>query len=389
MKITIPSKTLALSLMRAVTAVPVTWFLAHTLASSASVLFAKAPVLLAFTTYLSMPEVLALFTISSAGVVGGVMAMLGSPTGLAVAYVAYVVIISSASPPTLLISALVILGLVLYMPLDVLAKLWRGGLVRVKTSVRGVALTVAFECAKVGVPIFLAWFVYGFYLGIIGAGFSPSPGVSMLWDVFAHTVVGRLLMFMFVVGIGAFLSGSIMDVIASYTTPSILRVRSYATGVINSIKSSLLTPRFPSKFVVSWMAFLASLFLYPFMIVAIRDAVSRYLPWLFRVTHASLPTAAANAVLMIAVLAITYVIMRALLLHLFLAGRGWGSLAVIASITAFLTTYLVMVHHAVPPLAHASKPSPVDREVMSGYYSFYSSLLSILRYVLYLLGVTP
>jgi hypothetical protein len=210
----------------------------------------------------------------------------------------------------------------------------------------------------------------------------------MLWDVFAHTLVGRLLVFIFVIGLGAYLSSAVMDILTSYAVPNPIRVRSYAGGWLKDLKSFLLARGFPSRFVVGWMAFMGSILFYPFIMIPIREAISRYLGNV--TTSLNVPVAIINVGVGIVVLAVSYIVMRLLLTHILIGGKGWVSLVVIVAITLTISAYLVAFKGVPPPWAAGSaSPTSIDETVSQSYYSFYSSLLTVLRYVLYLLGVTP
>ncbi len=379
--------------IRALMVIPVTWFLINTLINSVNSLLAVSPKVSLNIYYLIRSEFLKqamLTAISGLGLSSSIAAMAGSSTGLAIAYVSYVVIFCAGSAPSTWLAVLIVTGLILYLPLDVLSRFWRGGNYRFKIGLSGVMLTMVFEAVKIGIPLILAWFILGFYSTILHVGFTPSPGISMLWDILAHTVVGRLLVFIFVASLGAYLSGELMNIITTYATPSLSRVRMYALSMIKSMKSSLTSRWYPSKLIVRSITFLASIYLYPFALIVAKDVVGKYFPWfLSSVINVSLPIAIANVAAGATVLAATYAIMRVLINSALLGVKGWRSLIIASSVTGFLIAYFVIFHHANPPLLGSGKPTELDKELINGYYSFYSSLLSIFRYVMYGLGVTP
>jgi len=371
---------------RVVAVIPVTWFLARTTATSIRELMNLVNVV---AGPLQIAQVLVTAIISVVGLMGALFAMMGNPVGLATAYVAYVIMACSGAPPSLTLTVFVVLGFITYLLLDVVSGVWRPSRVRAEVSARGALFFLVFEAVKVGLPVILAWFIYGFYVSLLRVGFTPSPGLSMLWDVFAHTLVGRLFVFVFVIGLGAYLSSAVMDILTSYATPNPVRVRSYAEEWLRSLKSFLVIGGFPSKFVVGWMAFMGSILFYPFIMIPLREAIDRYLGGM--ITSLSIPVAIINAGVGIAVLVVSYIVMRLLLTHILLAGgRGWVSLAVVTTITFVISAYLVAFKGVPPPwVAGSASPTSIDKTISESYYSFYSSLLTILRYVLYLLGVTP
>ncbi len=370
---------------RVIAVVPVAWFLIQTTASSIRGLLGLVS---ATTAPLQVLQVLVTTIISVAGLLGAIFAMIGNPVGLATAYVAYVIMVCSGAPPSLMMTVFVVLGFIAYLPLDVVSEVWRPGKVRITVNARNTALFLVFESVKVGLPVILAWFIYGFYASLLKVGSTPSPGLSMLWDVFAHTLVGRLFVFVFVIGLGTYLSGAVMDILSSYAVPNPLRVRKYAEGWLTHLRSFLRAGGFPSRFVVGWMAFMGSILFYPFIMIPIREVAGRYLSGV--VTASNVPAAAINVGVGITVLVVSYVVMRLLLTQIFVGGKGWASLAVIAAITFSVSAYLVIFKGVPPPWAAGSaSPAGIDETVMRSYYSFYSSLLTVLRYVLYLLGVTP
>ncbi len=370
---------------RVIAVIPVTWFLAQTTASSIRELMNLVNVAAGF---LQIAQALVTAIISVVGLVGALFAMMGNPVGLAIAYVAYVIMVCSGAPPSLTLTVFVVLGFITYLPLDVISGVWRPSRVRTEVSARGALSFLVFEVVKVGLPVILAWFIYGFYVSLLRVGSTPSPGLSMLWDIFAHTLVGRLFVFIFVIGLGTYLSSAVMDILTSYAVPNPIRVRSYAEEWLRSLKSFLTASGFPSRFVVGWMAFMGSILFYPFIMIPIREAISRYLGGV--TTPSNVPAAIINVGVGIAVLVVSYIVMRLLLTHILIGGRGWVSLAVIAAITLAISAYLVAFKGVSPPwAAGGASPTSIDETVMQSYYSFYSSLLTVLRYVLYLLGVTP
>ncbi len=370
---------------RVIAVIPVTWFLVQTTASSIRELMSLVNVV---TGFLQIAQALVTAVISVVGLMGALFAMMGNPVGLAIAYVAYVIMVCSGAPPSLTLTVFVVLGFITYLPLDVISEVWRPSRVRTEVSARGALFLLFFEIVKVGLPVILAWFIYGFYVSLLRVGSTPSPGLSMLWDIFAHTLVGRLFVFIFVIGLGTYLSSAVMDILTSYAVPNPIRVRSYAEGWLRSLKSFLTASGFPSRFVVGWMAFMGSILFYPFIMIPIREAVSRYLGSV--TTSSNVPAAIINIGVGIAVLVVSYIVMRLLLTHILIGGRGWVSLAVIATITLATSAYLVAFKGVSPPwAAGTASPTSIDETVMQSYYSFYSSLLTVLRYVLYLLGVTP
>jgi len=370
---------------RVIAVIPVTWFLAQTTASSIRELMNLVNVAAGF---LQIAQALVTAIISVVGLVGALFAMMGNPVGLAIAYVAYVIMVCSGAPPSLTLTVFVVLGFITYLPLDVISGVWRPSRVRTEVSARGALSFLVFEVVKVGLPVILAWFIYGFYVSLLRVGSTPSPGLSMLWDIFAHTLVGRLFVFIFVIGLGTYLSSAVMDILTSYAVPNPIRVRSYAEEWLRSLKSFLTAGGFPSRFVVGWMAFMGSILFYPFIMIPIREAISQYLGGV--TTPSNVPAAIINVGVGIAVLVVSYIVMRLLLTHILIGGRGWVSLAVIAAITLAISAYLVAFKGVSPPwAAGGASPTSIDETVMQSYYSFYSSLLTVLRYVLYLLGVTP
>ncbi len=370
---------------RVIAVIPVTWFLVQTTASSIRELMSLVNVV---TGFLQIAQALVTAIISVVGLMGALFAMMGNPVGLAIAYVAYVIMVCSGAPPSLTLTVFVVLGFITYLPLDVISEVWRPSKVKTEVSARGALFLLFFEIVKVGLPVILAWFIYGFYVSLLRVGSTPSPGLSMLWDIFAHTLVGRLFVFIFVIGLGTYLSSAVMDILTSYAVPNPIRVRSYAEGWLRSLKSFLTASGFPSRFVVGWMAFMGSILFYPFIMIPIREAVSRYLGSV--TTSLNVPAAIINIGVGIAVLVVSYIVMRLLLTHILIGGRGWVSLAVIATITLATSAYLVAFKGVSPPwAAGTASPTSIDETVMQSYYSFYSSLLTVLRYVLYLLGVTP
>ena len=370
---------------RVIAVVPVMWFLTQATASSVKELLSLVNTV---AGPMQFAQSLVTAVISVVGLVGAIFAMMGNPVGLATAYVAYVVMVCSGMPPSLTLTIFVVLGFITYLPLDVISEVWRPSRVMTEVKAQSVALFIVYELVKVGLPVILAWFIYGFYASLLEVGFTPSPGLSMLWDVFAHTLVGRLCMFIFVIGLGTYLSNAVMEVLTSYAVPSPLRVRTYAAEWLTNLKSFITTGGFPSKFVVGWMAFLGSILFYPFIMIPVREVVNRYLGNV--VSSLNIPAAIINVVVGIAVLIVSYIIMRLLLTHIFLGGKGWVSLGIIAGITAAISIYLVLFRGASPPWAAGNaSPTSIDEVVLRSYYSFYSSLLTVLRYVLYLLGVTP
>ncbi len=370
---------------RVIAVIPVTWFLVQTTASSIRGLMSLVNVV---TGFLQIAQALVTAIISVVGLMGALFAMMGNPVGLAIAYVAYVIMVCSGAPPSLTLTVFVVLGFITYLPLDVISEVWRPSKVKTEVSARGALFLLFFEIVKVGLPVILAWFIYGFYVSLLKVGSTPSPGLSMLWDIFAHTLVGRLFVFIFVIGLGTYLSSAVMDILTSYAVPNPIRVRSYAEGWLRSLKSFLTASGFPSRFVVGWMAFMGSILFYPFIMIPIREAVSRYLGSV--TTSLNVPAAIINIGVGIAVLVVSYIVMRLLLTHILIGGRGWVSLAVIATITLATSAYLVAFKGVSPPwAAGTASPTSIDETVMQSYYSFYSSLLTVLRYVLYLLGVTP
>lgn len=370
---------------RVIAVIPVTWFLVQTTVPSLKELMSLVNVV---AGPLQIAQTLVTAMISVVGLMGALFAMMGNPVGLATAYVAYVIMVCSGAPPSLMLTVFVVLGFITYLPLDVISKVWRPSRVRAEVSVQGALFFLVFEAVKVGLPVILAWFIYGFYASLLRVGSTPSPGLSMLWDVFAHTLVGRLFVFVFVIGLGTYLSSAVMDILTSYAVPNPLRVRSYAEGWLRSLKSFLIAEGFPSRFVVGWMAFMGSILFYPFVMIPAREAISRYLGGV--TTSLNVPTAIINVGVGITVLAVSYIVMRLLLTHILIGGRGWVSLAVIATITFMISAYLVAFKGVPPPWAAGNaSPTGIDEVVSQSYYSFYSSLLTVLRYVLYLLGVTP
>jgi len=370
---------------RVVAVIPVTWFLVQTTASSVREIMSLANTI---ASPLQIAQAIITAVINVVGLTGALFAMMGNPVGLAAAYVAYVIMVCSGMPPSLTLTIFVVLGFITYLPLDVISEVWRPSRVRTEVGAWGTILFLVFEVAKVSLPVALAWFIYGFYVSLLRIGYTPSPGLSMLWDVFAHTLVGRLFVFIFVIGLGTYLSNTVMEVLTSYAVPNPIRVRSYAEELVGNLRSLLTKGGFPSRFVVGWMAFMGSILFYPFVMIPIQEVASRYLSGL----TASLRVSAAiiNVVVGIAVLVVSYIVMRLLLTHIFLGGRGWISLAVIAAITLSVSTYLIVFRGApLPWAAGNASPTSIDEVVSRSYYSFYSSLLTVLRYVLYLLGVTP
>jgi len=370
---------------RVIAVIPVTWFLVQTTASSVREIMSLVNVI---TNPLQIAQAVTTAVISVVGLMGALFAMMGNPVGLATAYVAYVIMVCSGMPPSLTLTIFVVLGFITYLPLDVISEIWRPSRVRTEVGAQGTIFFLVFESVKVGLPVILAWFIYGFYVSLLRVGYTPSPGLSMLWDIFAHTLVGRLLVFIFVIGLGTYLSNAVMEVLTSYAVPNPIRVRSYAEELVRSLKSLLITGGFPSRFVVGWMAFMGSILFYPFIMIPIQEAVSRYLGIV--TSSLNVPAALINVAVGIAVLVVSYIIMRLLLTHIFIGGKGWISLAIIAAITFSVSTYLIVFKGASPPWAAGNaSPTGIDEVVSRSYYSFYSSLLTVLRYVLYLLGVTP
>lgn len=370
---------------RVIAVIPVTWFLVQTTASSVREIMSLVNVI---TNPLQIMQAVTTAAISVVGLMGALFAMMGNPVGLAVAYVAYVIMVCSGMPLSLTLTIFVVLGFITYLPLDVISEVWRPSRVRTEVGAQGTIFFLVFESVKVGLPVILAWFIYGFYVSLLRVGYTPSPGLSMLWDIFAHTLVGRLLVFIFVIGLGTYLSNVVMEVLTSYAVPNPVRVRSYAEELVRGLKSLLITGGFPSRFVVGWMAFMGSILFYPFIMIPIQEAASRYLGIVTSSLNVS--TALINVAVGIAVLVVSYIIMRLLLTHIFIGGKGWISLAIIAVITFSVSTYLIAFKGASPPWAAGNaSPTGIDEVVLRSYYSFYSSLLTVLRYVLYLLGVAP
>jgi len=370
---------------RVIAVIPVTWFLVRMVASSTKELLNLINIVAA---PLQIAQASVTAAISIAGLLGALFAMVGNPVGLAVAYVAYVILVCSGAPPSLTLTVFVVIGFITYLPLDVVSSVWRPSRVGLEVSLRSFILFLTFEAVKVGLPAVLAWFIYGFYVSLINVGSTPSPGLSMLWDVFAHTLVGRLLVFVFVIGLGTYLSGAVMEILTCYAAPNPIRVRKYAEEWLRNLRKFLTASGFPSRFVVGWMSFMGSIVFYPFVMVPVREVMSRYLSGIMHLLN--IPTLAVDVGVGLAVLGVTYVIMRLLLTHIIVGGRGWKSLAVLAAITFAVSAYLILLKGVSPPwfMGNAS-PTSVDEAVSRSYYSFYSSLLSILRYVLYLLGVAP
>ncbi len=384
-----------LKVVRALSVLPIIYYYVVTIKSAG---IQYVPITLATLT---SPYVLVNLLVTALSVVGlatAFYAMTGSVVSLATSYSIYVILlVARRAYVSLGITYAVIAGLVTYVVIDVLARTWRGGAeTSIKVGLPGLVTYVGFELFKFGVPILLAYFIFMFYQGVLSTSITTSPGVSMLWDLMVSTLVGRLLIFLLVLGIGAYLIGSFMEVLAEYSMPSYLRfldfLRSEVSSAIKSLKLGI-----ESKFAIRFMSFLGSLILYPFIIVITQDIMgylSRFMPYLTVLTTVTthLPHQLIKYVgfaqgilgLIVAYLLMRYVFMRVVMLRV-----GIKGLVTVAVITALFGAYLQYRYGLLTSLVSGGSPTPLDFRVWSAYYSIYSQALSLIRYVLYVLGVTP
>ncbi len=386
---------LILKVVRAVSVIPIIYYYVVAIHST------PTPYISFSLSSLTSPYVLTDLAIIALEVIGlgtAFYAMVGSVVSLATSYSIYVILIVARSTYVSLgITYAVMAGLVVYIIIDVLARTWRGGAVTsLRVRIPSIATYLGFELFKFGVPILLAWFTFAFYEGILSTSITTSPGVSMLWDLMVSTLVGRLLIFLLVLGIGAYLIGSFMEVLAEYSMPSYLRFLDFLRYEVSRILNSLEVG-IESKTVIRFMSFLGSLILYPFVIVLTQDFMSylsKVSPVIASLITAPsfLPHVASNYLgfiqgiigLVIAYLLMRYVFMRIVMLRV-----GIKGLVTTAVITALICTYLQYRYGLFTSLLYGGTQTPLDTRVWNAYYSIYSQALSLIRYVLYVLGVTP
>jgi len=286
--------------------------------------------------------------------------------------------------------ALPIVGFIMYLIVDTLALPFttkRGGKSSLsrKTNTKGLLSYipfVVFSASKYALPLIFGLALYYVIEYALTYQIKASYGVTVFWYFVTHEIVGKILVFLVIIGLGVYILREISETLVFLS----MREKHLAKSFVSQEKEQYLKEfygktRLPYRVTIA--GFSAIIF-YVIIVSVLRDLFG-YLPITGFV--------ASTVFSILLFLAISYVSWRIVdkIMFTITTEPTWKTVYLLMLITLAFLAYLELRFNYITIFINTGEPIglPIDSYAYESYFTFYSELIKIVRFVSTVIGVVP
>ena len=286
--------------------------------------------------------------------------------------------------------ALPIAGFITYLVVDTLALPFttkhggKGSLSR-KTNTKGLLSYipfVVFSASKYALPLIFGLVLYYVIEYALTYQIKASYGVTVFWYFITHEIVGKILVFLVIIGLGVYLLREISETLVFLS----MREKHWAKSFVSQEKE-LYLKEFYGKTRLPYRATIAgfSAIIFYVVIVSVLRDLFGYLPITGFV--------ASTVFSILLFLAISYVSWKIVdkIMFTITTEPTWKTVYLLMLITLAFLAYLELRFNYVTIFINTGEPIglPIDSYAYETYFAFYSELIKIVRFISTVIGVVP
>ena len=286
--------------------------------------------------------------------------------------------------------ALPIAGFITYLIVDTLALPFtvkhggKGSLIR-KTNTKGLLSYISFIvffASKYTLPLVFGLALYYVIEYALTYQIKASYGVTVFWYFVTHEIVGKILVFLVIIGLGVYLLREISETLVFLS----MREKHWAKSFVSQEKQLYLNEfygrtRLPYR--ASIVGFSAIIY-YVIIVSILRDLLG-YIPIV------DFATSTIFSILLF--FTISYVSWKIVdkIMFTITTEPTWRTVYLLMLITLAFLAYLELRFNYVTTFINTGEPMslPIDSYAYETYFTFYSELIEIVRFMSTVIGVTP